>query len=346
MTGATPTPYKPCPDIRAERIGPIIEPGIDIDLDVAGKIGHNIQGPSLILAPSWLQEPLGRYYLYFADHKGDHIRLAVANSLTGPWSIHPGGTLQLSQSGLPTEPPVRPENFQDRNAATISGYKPHPDQAPYIPTREDDCRIPHIASPEMLIDDDKKRIVMYFHGLESYGKQMTRVAVSSDGIHFQAQPETVAGPYLRLFHYQGQRYGLSMPGHLYHGDPQNISQFRHFANIFPSHVRHLAPLVRGDQLLIFHSRVGDCPESILISRVDLRPNPEEWRATEPQMLLQPELAWEGADLPLQPSSRSAITIPVRQLRDPDIFCEGDDCFLLYAIRGEAGIALAKLEWQR
>jgi len=26
-----------------------------------------------------------RYYLYFADHKGDYIRLAYAEALMGPW---------------------------------------------------------------------------------------------------------------------------------------------------------------------------------------------------------------------------------------------------------------------
>ena len=39
-------------------------------------IGPNIQGPSLIRVPDWVGDPLGRYYLYFADHKGTYIRLA------------------------------------------------------------------------------------------------------------------------------------------------------------------------------------------------------------------------------------------------------------------------------
>ena len=52
--------------------GPIISPDTD------PSIGHNIQGPSLIRAPSWIKNPLGRYYLYFADHKGSYIRLALS----------------------------------------------------------------------------------------------------------------------------------------------------------------------------------------------------------------------------------------------------------------------------
>ena len=64
---------------------PIITP------DLHPSIGHNIQGPSLIRVPDWVPEPLGSYYLYFADHKGSYIRLAYANDLRGPWKIHPPG---------------------------------------------------------------------------------------------------------------------------------------------------------------------------------------------------------------------------------------------------------------
>ncbi len=59
-------------------ITPVLSPGI----------GINIQGPSLIRVPAWIPNPLGRYYLYFADHKGSYIRLAYADELAGPWTIH------------------------------------------------------------------------------------------------------------------------------------------------------------------------------------------------------------------------------------------------------------------
>ena len=52
---------------------PIIHAGLD------PSIGANIQGPSLIRTPDWLPNRLGRYYLYFADHKGSYIRLAYAD---------------------------------------------------------------------------------------------------------------------------------------------------------------------------------------------------------------------------------------------------------------------------
>ena len=52
--------------------GPIVSPGS------SPAIGTNINGPSLIRVPDWVENPLGRYYLYFADHKGKSIRLAYS----------------------------------------------------------------------------------------------------------------------------------------------------------------------------------------------------------------------------------------------------------------------------
>ena len=61
--------------VNVERLcdGPIVSP------ETHPSIGDNIQGPSLIRVPGWVDNPLGRYYLYFADHKGSYIRLAFAD---------------------------------------------------------------------------------------------------------------------------------------------------------------------------------------------------------------------------------------------------------------------------
>ena len=70
--------------VRVERVGngPIITPASH------PSIGTNIQGSSVIRAPAWLADPLGRYLCYFADHKGSFIRLAYADAIEGPWTIH------------------------------------------------------------------------------------------------------------------------------------------------------------------------------------------------------------------------------------------------------------------
>lgn len=86
-------------NLRATRLGD----GPLIDSSAHPSIGTNIQGPSLLAVPEWVPNPLGRYYLYFADHKGRHIRLAYADEVEGPWQIHEPGALQLEDSLFPTE---------------------------------------------------------------------------------------------------------------------------------------------------------------------------------------------------------------------------------------------------
>ena len=85
--------------VRVERVGdaPIITPASH------PSIGTNIQGPSVIRAPAWLADPLGRYLCYFADQKGSFIRLAYADAIEGPWTIHEPGSLHLADSGFLVE---------------------------------------------------------------------------------------------------------------------------------------------------------------------------------------------------------------------------------------------------
>ena len=84
---------------------PIIYPGMD------PRLGDNINGPAIIRAPNWLQNPLGTYYLYFSNHKGTFIRLAYADLITGPWRIYAPGALDLESSLFePCDPPEPPES--------------------------------------------------------------------------------------------------------------------------------------------------------------------------------------------------------------------------------------------
>jgi hypothetical protein len=61
---------------------------------------------------------------------------------------------------------------------------------------------PHIASPDVHVDEPGPRIVMYFHGLEAVGNQVTRVATSPNGIDFNAQPEVLGRPYMHAFQHE------------------------------------------------------------------------------------------------------------------------------------------------
>ena len=75
--------------------GPIITPEMDT------RMGGNIQGPSLIKVPDWVEDPLGNYYLYFADHRGTYIRMAYADEIIGPWTVYSPGSLKLEDSFFP-----------------------------------------------------------------------------------------------------------------------------------------------------------------------------------------------------------------------------------------------------
>src|SRR5579884_586290 len=126
---------------------PIITP------QLSATLGDNINGPSLIRVPDWVQKPLGKYYLYVAHHQGKFIRLAYADQLDGPWKIYDPGTLHLGEVSL--------------------------------------CH-DHIASPDVHADSEKRQILMYFHcPAEGTGKkiesQKTLLAVSTDGLHFSAR---------------------------------------------------------------------------------------------------------------------------------------------------------------
>ena len=91
---------------------PIITPGLH------PSIGENIQGPSLIRVPDWVQPRLGTYYLYFADHKGSYIRLAYADDLRGPWEVYEPGSLQIADSHFLTKPPDAPSNLVEEIRAS------------------------------------------------------------------------------------------------------------------------------------------------------------------------------------------------------------------------------------
>lgn len=304
--------------VRRLASNPIIRPDMD------DRMGGNINGPSLLRVPAWLSNPLGRYYLYFADHKGAYIRLAYADALQGPWKTYLPGSLQLADSLFPATPDEVRISYT--NAFGVSG---------------DD--VPHIASPDVHADDNARQIRMYFHGMLADGNQMTRVALSADGIRFKALPPLLGAHYFRVFQYGGMHYALCMPG-AFHRSPDGLDNFEAGPVLFDRNMRHCAVQVAGKLLRVFYTNAGDCPERIMLSTIDLSDDWRQWRRSEAQVILEPETGYEGADLPLQPSLRGAIRKRVRQLRDPAVFVEDDRAYLLYSVAGEAGIAIAELDF--
>jgi len=289
---------------------PIIRPAM-----LPGTDGANINGPSLIRAPSWLPNRLGVYYLYFAHHGGKYIRLAYADRLEGPWKVYEPGTLQL------------------REAPGCTG---------------------HIASPDLHVDDARQEMRMYFHGpAKAGGGQKSFVAVSKDGLHFKASEEVLGQFYFRVFPWQDAWFAMAKGGWLYRSS-DGLSHFVAGPNPLAGSEdrdqnantpgpRHVALHRVGNELRVYYSNIGDAPERILRRRLQLAGDWKTWAAALPEEVLRPETEDEGAKLPLKKSGAGAMKGRENALRDPGIFVDTDGhVYLLYSVAGESGIGIAEL----
>jgi hypothetical protein len=266
---------------------PIIRPDM-----LPGKDGNNINGPSLIRVPEWLPKPLGKYYLYFADHHGDYIRLAYADRLEGPWKIYEPGTLRLKQ----------------------------------VPDGKS-----HVASPDVIVDAERKELKMYFHSpSKTTGNQTSYLSHSSDGLHFAADAERLGPFYFRVFQYNG-----------YWPNPFPVVT-KHDGEENGPGIRHVGVDLSGDRLTVYYSNIGDMPECILRSTTTLTPDWKEWKAGPPELVLKPERGYEGTEIALARSVGGSAKGRENALRDPAIFKEDGRTWLLYSVAGENGIGMAEL----
>ena len=304
-------------DFRVERFeaNPIIHREMH---GLIGERGENINGPSLIRVPEWIEDPLGEYYLYFAHHHGSHIRLAYADSLEGPWKIHEPGVLPLEET----------PSYHERGGD-------------------------HVASPDVHVDEEEQRIRMYYHGMPIPGTdapyQMTYVALSEDGLNFESLDDQIGLFYFRVFeHEDGYHYALAKyrnDGGIIYRSPDGLTDFEAGPRILPR-VRHKALWEHDGKLYVFFSRGGDTPEHIMVSRIEnLDDDWEEWRFTEPQTVLKPEKDYEGVDEPIETSSFGATYDFVHELRDPAIYEEDGRVYMLYSTAGEWAIAIAELHFE-
>jgi hypothetical protein len=302
---------RPRPLVR--RIGQIIHPEMLPESD-----GQNINGPSLIRVPDWVDSPLGRYYLYFAHHAGRYIRLAYADDLRGPWRVHPEGALKLSDCvGI-------------RN---------------------------HLASPDVHVDEALQNIRMYFHApLVGQPGQHSFLANSSDGLNFSADPKPLGTFYFRVWEERGVYWALGKA--LLYRSETGRSDFDQGGYVSgpdglvgdqasPGAIRHTAVLQHRGRTLVLFTRLGDRPERIFCAV--LEDATKDWRHRRLGRkieVLRPEEAWEGADLPLEEGRPGIQTDRQNAVRDPCIYREGGRTFLLYSVAGESGIALAELDIAR
>jgi hypothetical protein len=342
---------------------PIITEAMFDALGAADREGVNINGPSVIRIPDWIgpedrADPNAVYYMYFAHHGGNYIRLGWAEDIEGPWYLYQVG------AGV---------SVGDRGVLDLGG--------------DDEINIGngvtiynHIASPDVHVDDENRRIIMYFHGPTRVNGncmyQKSLVATSTYGLDFSdgIEPVRLGRFYFRVFEYKANLYTTSNSGYLFKAqdpnDPwvlpagfdfcddlwtkrpdspfQNDIDDANFAGVpdQPLRVRHSAVRLVGDMLQVFYSRIGDCPERIMMSTIDLSVGDYDvWDPTyPPEEILQAELDWEGGDIP--PSNSQGSTAPenVNQLRDPCIFKDVDGTlYLFYCGRGEDAIGIAQID---
>ena len=285
-------------NLRAERFAqnPLIHSRLD------DRIGTNINGPSLIRAPDWFENPLGQFYLYFAHHQGTFVRLAYADDLHGPWRIYRPGVLELSQTVCHS----------------------------------------HIASPDLHLDDDRREVRMYFHGcvrdtqrsflaLSSDGLNFRAVGEELGPFYIRVFEHN------GWFYAIGRR---DEDGVLLRSR-DGRSKFQEGPMIVPRQ-RHVALLPMQNSLRLIYSCIGDMPERILVADMALKGNWRAWRPGKSATLLEPETSYEGIDQPLVPSQGGSVHTPVRQLRDPAIFQEDGRSYLVYSCAGETSLAMAEL----
>lgn len=290
--------------MRVRRLGdnPIIHAGTP---GLEGPAGENINGPCVIAAPSWLADPPGRFFLYFAHHGGEYIRLAVADDPSGPWRVVPGGVLSLNDTPC----------------------------------------VSHVASPDVHVDADRREVRMYYHGSVAGGGQESFLAFSDDGLRFTHHAGPLAPFYLRAFQQGGEWFGLAKWGNalgilLRGGDGR--SRFQPGLLHLPR-VRHVAlQRIGPTTLAVYYSRAGDCPERILRAEMSTKGPWQQWKPSGRADVLRPAMRWEGADEPLVASCWGAARGFANQLRDPFLFEHDGRCYLFYAGGGESALGVAEI----
>lgn len=344
---------------------PIIDEAWMIAQGATAAESDNINGPSCIRIPSWVApgdraDPSAVYYLYFADHNGDFIRMAWAVNLEGPWTgfrmdaalpLEDRGVLSLGSDG----------EITPGNGIVVDG---------------------HIASPQVFVDDVNQKFVMYYHGPSEHNGndkgQSTVVATSADGLNFNlpadggqadhgTKPVILGESYFRVFQQDGRFYAFSNTGDLWKAPvdpflpPAGYDYSKDYWDRGPNpfvdgvraqgwpliRPRHFGVLKRGNILYTILSYKEDRPEQLKMATFDFDELPEGYNSWAPrfpeQELLSAQSGWEGGQFPPRASQSGAQAGGVNQLRDPGVFVDSDGrTYLFYCGQGETAIGLGQL----
>ena len=121
--------------------------------------------------------------------------MAYSDSINGRWTIYNDKILSLKNSTLITYRTTQSNlkdvfnhNNSNETFALLSqlDFKKNNTSV--------DSNDPHIASPEIIINNESKEIVMFFHGMVSGNIQKSKIAISKDGLNFNAKSKILTGP--------------------------------------------------------------------------------------------------------------------------------------------------------
>jgi len=243
----------------------------------------------------------------------------------------------------------------------------------------------HIASPDVMVDDKNRRIIMYFHAPSQVSgrmknEQKTFVAVSRDGLDFNQvsnarqpfgiRPVTLGTAYFRVFTWHGNTYAIGNRGMLYRapdqmaveglmpdgktiGAAEDLWEKRRQLLLPELNVedqsarkmRHAAIIVHENELLVFYTRIGDSPERILLSRIHLEPDWLKWKQKQAPVEVLAPQLQWEGTAYQFRTSKSGKGTQEQALRDPYIYEEAGKYYLLYSGAGEEAIGLARLSLQ-
>ncbi len=299
--------------IKIKKLGLIFDPKI-----IPKNQRKSICNPCLIKTPTWFKNKLGKYYLYFADHKGKFIKLLYSDHLDKGWKFFNKKILQINTK-----------------------------------TKYDAFN--HIASPEVYINNNEKKIYMFTHS-HSRSKigQWTYLSLSKDGLSYISKFDQPLAPfYFRLFKYKKYYYGIVKGGDLWRSKNidtkytqcQNLLSKKKSASTLHNKnrsIRHLGILREKENLYCVFSRIGDCPERIFYTKFHLSKNYSDWKFQKIKEILRPTFPYEGSNLKLKKSKPGDAPKAENALRDPYLFKNKNKTYLIYCVKGEKNFALSEI----
>ena len=183
-----------------------------------------------------------------------------------------------------------------------------------------------------------------------------RNAGTSEGVHYRPMRALVAEDlfYTRMIYHNDEKYifGKSQE------DPEGYLTIKHCDLSRGLHdprvrllrgVRHFSLHKVQDILFIFFTLISDAPERIMLGTIDLSRPWLEWQVSPGPILAEPEMSYENGGAEELPSRAGSADCTARkELRDPFFYDTESSTsvlrgWLVYALKGEGGFALAVIE---